>query len=183
MAILSKMIQSVLDVLLTDKERFVLKRLFITFILFTSFMYAEMVRNNNTNIVEDKSTGLMWLDDSKVVDFQSNATSWRGAIWQCDNLPPSRNGGYDDWRLPNYNELLSIMDFNRPAGEPLINKAFVNVATRSKEGFVRFYWTSTTYAPNNNHAWVIYFFNYDNKEFTSQKTLNGLFRCVRGEPK
>ena len=157
-----------------------LKRLFIIFILFTSFMYAEMVRDNNTNIVEDKSTGLMWQDDGKVITrFQT----WGGAIWECGTLSL---GGYDDWRLPNYNELLSIMDFNRPAGEPLINKAFVNVETRSKEGFVRFYWTSTTYAPNNNHAWVIYFFNYDNKEYNAKKTTNTMiakFRCVRGEPK
>ena len=158
-----------------------LKRFFIFLILFTSFMYAEMVRDNNTNIVEDKSTGLMWQDNSEVVGFQTNARSWIGAIYRCGTLPL---GGYNDWRLPNYNELLSIMDFNRPAGEPLINKAFVNVATKAQEDdrLVRFYWTSTTFVPNDNSAWVIYFFNYDNKEFTSKKTLNGHYRCVRGEP-
>ncbi len=164
-----------------------IKKILLFLTISVSLVFAEMVRYDN-GIVEDKSTGLMWQDHYK--PSVPRNTTWTGAIYQCDILTL---GGYDDWRLPNYNELMSIMDFSRGNDEPLINRAFLNVRTKESKYennynnvyYPRFYWTSTTFAPNDQHAWVIYFFNHDNKEYTSRKTNNtrsANYRCVRGEP-
>jgi len=62
----------------------------------------RFTRNDNTKIVTDHVTGLQWADNEKGRDI-----SWRKAIEKCQNYIL---GGYDDWRVPNVNELRSIVD-------------------------------------------------------------------------
>lgn len=57
--------------------------------------------------------------------------------------------GYEDWRLPNRKEFISLMDYSEsnpalPASHP-----FLNVQTGTS------YWTSTSTALNTDFAWLI----------------------------
>jgi hypothetical protein len=79
-------------------------------------------------IVVDRITCLIW---ERAVDPTSYTLAQAGLY--CDGLVLA---GYDDWRLPTFIELLSIVDYTRPA--PTIDPtAFPNTPA---EGF----WVSTS---------------------------------------
>ncbi len=139
------------------------KGMFLT-LLFCGVAVANMSRSGE--IVTDSKTKLMWQDNSDAVSVTRN---WQGAIDYCENL--NNFGGYSDWRLPNINELKSIID--RTRNRPAINPAFVNVITNNHY----YYWSSTSESSNINKAWGMYFDignvgNYG-------KGDNNYLRCVR----
>lgn len=92
-----------------------------------SELTAELVRNDTSGIVTDQTTQLMWQDNTINAKM-----SWTNAFQYCETLT---DGGYDDWRLPNVNELNSIVDYTRSS--PAINPVF-QYADSS------YYWSSTS---------------------------------------
>ena len=129
------------------------------------FEFSHFSRNNETNIVTDALTSLQWQDDYAAISTESN---WITAIDYCEDT--LMLGGYSDWRLPNRNELLSIIDYSRD------DLAIYSVFTNRSSGY---YWSSTTSANITNGAWVVDF----DKGFWASGTKNdGDFtvRCVRG---
>jgi hypothetical protein len=79
------------------------------------------------------------------------------------------------WRVPNYNELNSIVDRNRTEPNPAIKKEFKFVAKD-------YYWTSTSYHNDpDNKAWTINFFYGDDEISTkgnAQEESKKYIRCV-----
>lgn len=100
--------------------------------------------DSSTNCVTDKQTGLMWVKSPP-----SYTTWWTDALDYCNNLAGADGrGGYTDWRLPNWNELRSLLDASQfgpalPPGHP-----FSNI-------YNGYYWSSTTCATNANNAWLV----------------------------
>ena len=106
---------------------------------FDDLFYLE---DNDDGTVTDLETGLMWQQDTAPGTY-----TWREALPYCENLTLD---GHDDWRLPNRNELQSIIDYSKFT--PSIDAVFNAEST--------FYWTSTTYTPYDNvlpYAWVVSF--------------------------
>jgi hypothetical protein len=104
--------------------------------------------DNGDETVTDNLTGLMWIKDANY--FETTKT-WLGAIVFCRELEFGKNGCnlYTDWRLPNSNELASLIDKGNhttalPAPHPFYNMQF------------GYYWSSTTSAINPNGAWYVY---------------------------
>jgi hypothetical protein len=65
----------------------------------------EISKNNGEKIVKDPATDLIWQ--------KSNAPSelnWADALAYCENL---EYAGYSDWRLPNRNELFSLVNYEK----------------------------------------------------------------------
>jgi uncharacterized protein DUF1566 len=58
--------------------------------------------DTGTGVIEHPSTDLMWQQSSTVSD------DWEDAITDCEALSL---GGYDDWRLSNLKELLTLVSF------------------------------------------------------------------------
>ena len=127
------------------------------------------------SVVIDNLTELMW---QKVPANEVDNGDWSSAIDHCNELTLFANncigclGWYaTDWRLPNINELLSLVDrssFNPalPALDPFINVKSVG------------YWTSTAYPAGPDDFWVVDFTNgsvafYDD-------TVPQRVWCVRG---
>ena len=106
-------------------------------------LQADFVRDNTKNIVKDNSTLLEWQDDLVV---RATARKWVDAITYCESLTL---GGYDDWRLPNLNELRSITDQSKisPSLSPVFINFDSNIMFSSNS-----YWSSTTYGNNSNYA-------------------------------
>lgn len=97
--------------------------------------------------VTDRLTGLMWTKDA---DPAADSHDWFRALDAVSQLNANGYCGYRDWRLPNVNELAGLIDRSRynpalPGDHP-----FSNVRI--------WYWTSTTTADYNNHAWRVYLF-------------------------
>ncbi len=55
-------------------------------------------------VVVSRNTGLEW-----VMEIPEEAESWEEAAVHCENL---EYAGFSDWRLPNKNELASIINYN-----------------------------------------------------------------------
>ena len=111
----------------------------------STFLSADFTKNGD--VVTDSKTGLAWQDDAI-----GSQMSWQSAIDYCEALTLDT---YEDWRMPNINELKSIVD--RSKGEPAIVDGFENIGTNS---FYR-YWSSTTSIVGIEYyyAWIVNF-NY-----------------------
>ena len=88
--------------------------------------------DNSDGTISDTSTGLMWQKATAPGTY-----TWEQALTYCENLTLPA-GGYSDWRLPNRNELQSIVDYSRY--NPAIDTTFFPGTVAS------YYWSSTTYA-------------------------------------
>jgi len=122
-----------------------MKRQILLVIVFTLSLFvqssvrAEFI-NHGDGTVTDTETGLMWQQNT------ASPMDWRNALVYAEELELA---GHSDWRLPDRNELQSLVDYSRNnlAIDP---EAFPG--TRSSG-----YWSSTTYANNNAYAWYVGF--------------------------
>jgi len=118
--------------------------------------------DNGDGTVTDTDTGLMWQQDTA-----SGYYNWQQALSYCEGLTLAE---YADWRLPNKNELQSIVDYSKYG--PAINTTYFPSTFSSP------YWSSTTHAYDPSHAWDVYF-SYGFVS-TDYKSLDGYVRAVRG---
>jgi hypothetical protein len=109
--------------------------------------------DNGDGTVTDNLTGLIWLKDANPL---GNKTTWQGALNYITgmNLNTYPNFNYSDWRLPNRNELRSLLDYST------IGHRYLNPALPSQHPFnnaqADYYWTSTTaIAYDTSSAWAI----------------------------
>ncbi len=72
--------------------------------------YFHSKSENGDIIITDRTTGLIWQKT-----YASDKT-WKEALSYCENLTYA---GYSDWRLPNKNELASLINYEKysPASE------------------------------------------------------------------
>ena len=134
-----------------------------TFLLLSSAQ-ADFIRDNDLDVVNDNETYLMWQDTS------NTRLNWESAIDHCEG---STFAEYEDWRLPNFNELYSIVDKN--VSGTTINSSFTNIANGNL--YPNIYWSSTSYNQDDTKAWTIKFENAENTR-ESKDDLNYI-RCVR----
>ena len=120
--------------------------------------WADFTKAGNT--VTDNTTGLQWQDD-----VVGSTRTWQAAIDHCEALSLD---GFNDWRLPNLNELISLVDYG--STRPAIDPTFQSVASND-------YWSSTTYAGISGSAWYVTF-SYGNQSYDG-KSGSGSSRYVR----
>lgn len=118
-----------------------MKKILLIILGLSSLIWADFTRSEN-GIVTDSSTTLQWQDDSTA---GSTAMHWEAAIMECETLTL---GDYTDWRLPNINELLTII--NPGKSDPVVDPVFQNKAENS------FYYSSTTLDNDKTFAWVVH---------------------------
>ena len=105
--------------------------------------------DNGDGTVKDNLTGLIWLKNANCFGIRS----WTDALTMSNTLSAGNCGLTDGsaagaWRLPNVNELQSLIDFGQydpalPVGYPFA-------------GVQDFYWSSTSYAGFPESAWFVY---------------------------
>jgi len=152
--------------------------------LYNSNLQAYPVRcvrgnSSNTLIVRDDANNVV-IDYKRKLEWQDNvnpaAVNWASAISYCEAL--SFNGS-TNWRLPNINELMSVIDFDNTSG------VYNNIFTINPDNA----WSSTTNTQSISQAYSIYNASgnfYSNKPFMSadqvktSTTLNP--KCVRTLP-
>lgn len=129
-------------------------------------------QDNGDGTVTDRATGLVW---QKCSAGQSNNASCSGtpttytftaSATYCKNLTLAGR----TWRLPNPNELFSIVDITKNSVPTIKTEYFPNTSD--------YYWTSTTYEVNNYEAFFVYF--DDGSVNPTNKSGSYKVRCVSG---
>lgn len=105
--------------------------------------FSTITTNGNEKIILDDVTGLTWVQNATT----GGQKNWSNAVVYCESL---NYGGYQDWRLPNVNELASIVDYQRYSPmAPGNSSPFYDVRASR-------YWTSTTDPQDTNSAYQIW---------------------------
>lgn len=131
----------------------------------------ELVKEKKETF-SDVSTGLMWQDDSF-----DRKRSWSGAKSFCSSL---EYAGYNDWRLPDINELESIID---KSNTPAIKNGFKNVVDIDTTPYwSSSYWSSSSagrsdYPDTAPLAWQVWFYN--GRKYKYAQFIELYVRCVR----
>lgn len=117
---------------------------------------------NGDSTVTDSSTGLMWQQDVWESD------TWKLGLSHCEGM---MFAGYNDWRMPNVKEILSIVDYSFE--NPAINtEYFPNTVLAT-------YWSSSSSANSPINASGIDFGSGVN--VTNRKSYSSIYvRAVRG---
>jgi hypothetical protein len=134
------------------------------------------VTDNNTLLVwEKKVTG----GSSGTCNLTTNlhgvdsTCTWAEAtgVWIAA-INTANLGGHNDWRIPNVNELQSIVDYSKPSPGPTIASSFPGSTAADV------YWSSTATAGFSSRAWIVSFF--DGLVVTVDKNFSLGVRAVRG---
>ncbi len=128
--------------------------------------------DNGNGTLTDNLTGLTWLQDANCIstqypDFDNDGSfgyqwgdglvSWQHAFDFVAGINngdyPDCGGGRNDWRLPNVNEIESLM--NTGVYQPLVwltGQGFQNLQTN-------YYWSSTTSDYRSHQVWMLDFYS------------------------
>ncbi|MBF0539744.1 MAG: DUF1566 domain-containing protein [Nitrospirae bacterium] len=101
--------------------------------------------------VADNLTGLVWSKDAGTPTTgtcTSSNSSWQAALGYVACLNGANYLGYNDWRLPDKKELLSLVDRGKINPTVTSGNPFINVKSN-------YYWSSTTSASNPGLAWLV----------------------------
>ena len=136
--------------------------LFAAFMLTTAFAMPLLAEFNSTTvdgdvIVTDTKIGLIWQKN-----YEAYKT-WQEALSYCETLTYA---GYSGWRLPNKNELASLVNYEKydPASD------FPDMPSQD-------FWSSSTRSDHTDTAWYVYFgLGYVNDD---HKDYGKYVRCVR----
>ncbi len=142
-----------------------MKQILLIVIGLSSLIYADFSRST-AGVVTDSVTHLQWQDGYSDNSDTIKISSWLDAIAYCEGL--SLDG--EEWRLPNKNELLSILDYG--VHNPAISSVFVERAPN-------YYWSSTTYWEYTYNAWVVNFGNGNTFYWGKTSLYTVRVRCVR----
>jgi len=113
--------------------------------------------DNENGTVTDRATGLTWQKTDSAhqqVDIYKGKLSWEDAFNYIREMNVRHFGGYSRWRLPNYQELCSLLDFSQfyPALDPIFKSSVQSEV----------HWTSTARNLDSSNRWSINFTNGSN---------------------
>lgn len=119
--------------------------------------YVESSKTNEV-VIEDYTTELKWQEEY-------TTGTWMEALSYCESLSYA---GYSDWRLPNKNELASLVNYTK-----------ISPASDFPGMPVDIFWSSTTAHNNVDRGWVTDF--KDGRVISAYAKSDELkVRCVRG---
>ncbi len=117
--------------------------------------------DNTDGTVTDHLTGLIWLKNAGCF----SASDWSTALAAANQLADGACGLSDgssagQWRMPNVNELESLVDVSQSSPAVSVGHPFTNIDLTNA------YWSSTTYTALTSNAMVI--------RFTDGRWINGI---------
>ena len=129
---------------------------------------------SNQKVWIDPDTSLMWQ-----VDVNGEEYIWDEAFEYAKSLNTEKYGGYDDWRVPDIDELRSIFTLISNESSNGNNHFIKEPLVESQNNFKPYRcWSSTNYTDGSDYVWYVHF--YGGYEHAKHKTYSGYVRCVRG---
>ena len=151
-----------------------MKKIILIIIGITLLSNAEFTRNIR-GVVSDSDTKLKWQDNYETSvyhdesGYQIKKANWHDALVYCNELILDGNS---DWRLPNMNELMSLIDHSQ--FKTKINSIFEYY--NDKDSYDDVFWSSTTYITHTDKAWGIGFAHGEDRKYNKEKSY--FVRCV-----
>lgn len=119
----------------------------------------RFVANSDTTIT-DNLTGLVWAANGNLMQTRDphwkqvqtfvGAVIWQHALDYVAKLNAEKYLGHNDWRLPNFKEIESLVNNAQTnTAEWLNSQGFSNVRASD------FYWSSTSYTNDAAKAWAV----------------------------
>lgn len=116
--------------------------------------------DNGDGTVTDANTGLTWekKDDAEGVHDKDSRVTWANAFAHVAALNAAAFAGHSDWRMPNINEIGTLMDYGQsgislpPAFNDACTAGCASTACSCSASLV---WSSTTLPRNAAFAWTI----------------------------
>lgn len=136
--------------------------------------YIANFTDNGDCTVKHNTTGLVWQKYSQGQSNDSNCSSfassvnWLSALSYCNSLTLVGR----TWRLPNINELFTLLDTTKDSEPPITITYFPNPD--------REYWSSTTSASDPTLAWYLDFDDGEVLYESWNKNTPLYVRCVSG---
>ncbi len=122
---------------------------------------------NADKTITDNLTYLIWGPDGgtpTVGACAGGAKKWQGSLNYVACLNTNNYLGHNDWRLPNINEMKSLIHAGQTSSNTwLSGQGFTNVQSG-------FYWSSSTCADDTTLAWFIYMVDGFVRPFTKEST-------------
>lgn len=128
-------------------------------------LQASVFVDNLDGTVTDQTTNVRWEKTSSPA-----AMTWKDALRYCEN---QTTGGHTGWRMPNIQELNTLVDFSRPFPEPAIDPVF-QISTNPFESS----WSNSTFLGYFGYAWYITF-DHGRAMYDFTKTNSMQVRCMR----
>ena len=135
---------------------------------------STLTRDGANGVVTDAQNKLVWQDNTS-----PSSREWNDAIGYCEGLTLN---GSTQWRLPNINELLTVIDFERTRG---VYKSTFNYNPDNA-------WSSTSVVGKSSNAFSVYnpsstffFFTtyYKSHVSSDESKTSSLFSSTRKNPK
>ena len=146
--------------------------------------------DNGNSTVTDALTGLIWTKDANLmvnrdpafdVDGTANngAVTWQHALDYIKKLNSEAYLGFSDWRLPNINELLSLVNWSQANPATWLTTLPVGLFNNVKSGGLLYYWSSTTLQASVSLAYSVDLSSGRN-DIMQGKNYNAFLWPVRG---
>lgn len=127
-------------------------------------------------IVKDQLSGIEWPRDASTPTVGTCSTgtmTWLEALNHVACLNAANFLGHNDWRLPNKNEVESLLHYGTDdIGGWLTSEGFANIQGN-------WLWSSSTYAPNSGLAWALNVLEADHRNVDDKTFLHSVWP-VRG---
>ena len=107
---------------------------------------SQRFLDNGDQTMTDKLTGLIWSKDSNPA---GGYKTWQGALDYIKTLNNSNYLGHSDWRLPNRNELESMVNRGQTSSANWLNSQGISNVQSS------YYWSGSTGADSTDGAWSV----------------------------
>jgi len=137
--------------------------------------------DNGDWTITDNKTGLMWkkcplgLDLDDCSRGAALSLNWSDAMRAAGSV--NDDNGYTDWRIPNKNELNSLVEY--ACSLPAINSTFFPNGPTIENAYGN-YWTSTPLVDDGNKVWYINFQSGGPSLTNVSKDSRLFVRLVRG---
>lgn len=122
--------------------------------------------DNGDHTIIDKSTGLQWTKNANPAagdNTYGGYMSWQQALDYIKTLNSQNYLGHNDWRLPNRNELTSLLNAE-------LSDQSVWLSTKGFSNVQQYYWSSSSGTNYKNYAWLVYMYsgsvNIDKKTYS-----------------
>ena len=114
--------------------------------------------NNADQTVTDAMSGLIWSRDANPAGpaacGTTGAKTWQAALDYVKCLNSYNYLGYNDWRMPNARELMSLTNRGESYNATWLNNGSVANAAFTNV-YAGWYWTSDTFMNNSPYSWML----------------------------